>query len=142
MALLVSDVMSRKIFTVSPAMEAAEVIEHLLTRGMTAAPVVDEDEQVMGLVSLRDLIDMDGRYDVRDSMSTQAVLIRPEETLQQAASRLADTGLHHLVVIDAHQRAIGVLSALEVMRGLIGLPATMSRGGSSLRRRHGLSLDP
>jgi CBS domain-containing protein len=123
MALLVSEVMNREIFTVPPETPAPEVIERLLMLDITAAPVVDEDQQVMGLVSLRDLVDIDDRYTARDRMSTPAVVVRPEETLQQAASLLAHTGYHHLVVIDQQRRAIGFLSALDVLRGLIGLPA-------------------
>jgi CBS domain-containing protein len=123
MALLVSEVMNREIFTVSPEMPAPEVLEHLLTIGIAAAPVVDENEQVMGLISLRDLVDIDDRYTARERMSTPAVVVRQEETLQQAASLLAYTGYHHLVVIDQQRRAVGFLSALDVLRGLIGLPA-------------------
>jgi CBS-domain-containing membrane protein len=40
-----------------------------------------------------------------------------------AAVMLAETGYHHLVVVDREGCAIGILSALDVVRGLCGLTA-------------------
>jgi CBS domain-containing protein len=48
----------------------------------------------------------------------------PEDEAILAAGRLlAHTAYHRLVVIDGEGRVAGMVSALDVMRGLLGLPA-------------------
>jgi CBS domain-containing protein len=123
MALLVSEVMNREIFTVSAEMPAQAVLERLLALGISVAPVVNEKQEVMGLIALRDLVDIADHHIARERMSTPAVMVAPQETLEQASSLLAQTGFHHVVVIDEKGRAIGFLSAIDLLRGLIGLPA-------------------
>ena len=89
----------------------------LLDLGITAVPVLDDDHKPVGIVSLRDLVDKRGgpphmREDVRTILSTA--------TIDDAAKKLVDASLHHLIVVDAQGLAVGMLSALDVLRALTG----------------------
>jgi CBS domain-containing protein len=37
---------------------------------------------------------------------------------------MGETGYHRLVVVDEHDRPVGIISSLDVIRGLVGLPAS------------------
>ncbi|QFT84412.1 Hypoxic response protein 1 [Halomonas sp. THAF12] len=51
-----ADVMTPHVITVSPNSEVREIASLLLEHGISAVPVVDEDERVLGIVSEGDLI--------------------------------------------------------------------------------------
>jgi magnesium transporter len=62
----VSDVMTTKIYSVSPNTEQSE-IAHLLTQhGIKAVPVIDEDRRMQGVVTADDLIDVLREEDTED----------------------------------------------------------------------------
>jgi CBS domain-containing protein len=49
-------------------------------------------------------------------------VISSDASISEAGRRLAETGYHRLVVIDEQRRAVGVVSALDVVRALLGRP--------------------
>ena len=56
-------------------------------------------------------------------MTENVVSVGVDEPLGAAARVLAEKGLHHVVVVDTEGRAVGMLSAVDVVRGLLGLDA-------------------
>jgi CBS-domain-containing membrane protein len=93
-------------------------LQSILDFGITAVPVLDDDERPVGVVSLRDLVNprKEGMR-VTEAVATVGV----EETIEGAARRLAEAGVHHLVVLDVAGRAVGMLSAIDIVRALMGL---------------------
>jgi CBS domain-containing protein len=71
-------------------------------------------------VSIRDLVDPRMRA---TRVTTPVISIGVDEPIAFAARRLAEAGVHHLVVVDGEGRAAGMLSALDVVRALVGLEA-------------------
>ncbi|HXX66852.1 MAG TPA: CBS domain-containing protein [Polyangiaceae bacterium] len=96
-----------------------EVARRFIVRfGITAVPVIGPDERPVGVVSLRDLVDCAA---TETRMSEPARTVGVDEPIDKAARALAEADLHHLVVVDRAGRAVGMLSALDVIRGLVGL---------------------
>jgi CBS-domain-containing membrane protein len=93
-------------------------LQSILDFGITAVPVLDDDERPVGVVSLRDLVNprKEGMR-VTESVATVGV----GEPIEVAARRLAEAGVHHLVVLDVAGRAVGMLSAVDIVRALMGL---------------------
>jgi CBS domain-containing protein len=52
---------------------------------------------------------------VSQTMSSPLVVVRDRDTIWHAVDRLVTTGLHHLVVLDADDRLIGVLDDRAVL---------------------------
>jgi CBS-domain-containing membrane protein len=52
---------------------------------------------------------------VRDVMSAPLVVVRDYDTIWHALDRFAQTGLHHLVVLDAEDALVGVLDDRGVL---------------------------
>lgn len=123
MALQVEEIMNREVFSAAPDDDADQVLARLLRMGLSSAPVLDGARRPVGMVSLRDLAGARPGARVAEHMSTPAVGLGPAASIEEAARLLAETGYHHLVVIDEEGVVAGVLSTLDVLRGLTGLPA-------------------
>ena len=119
----VREIMNAELFRVRPGDVSSDVLNGILALGITGAPVVDDGGRPLGMVTLRDLV---GRTGMKAGglMTTPATTISADAPIAEAGRRLAETGLHRLVVVDAEERAIGMVSAVDVIRGLLGLPIT------------------
>jgi CBS domain-containing protein len=91
----------------------------ILDFGITAVPVLDDSHRPVGIVSLRDLVDPPGREGAH--VREPVVSIAVDAPIATAAQVLAETNVHHLVVVDIEGKAVGMISALDVLRALVGL---------------------
>jgi hypothetical protein len=123
MARYVKEVMNPELFSVGPEDSAARALDGLLGLGITAAPVLDDQRRLLGVIALRDLARTRGVGRVRERMSSPAAVVRDDALIVEAARLLGETGYRHVVVIDAQGHAVGMLSALDALRGVLGMPA-------------------
>lgn len=120
----VEHIMNHEVYTVRASEPSGEVLGMILTLGITAAPVVDEDGIPLGLVSLRDLARAQREDPVAKHMTSPAATITRETTVEEAGREMGQLSYHHLVVVDRLGKVAGFVSSLDVVRGLVGLPAT------------------
>jgi CBS domain-containing protein len=123
MAVRVSEIMNRELFYVHPEQPAEVVLEDILALGVTGTPVVDGEGQPIGVVSVRDLANAPVGARTRDRMTSPAAVVTEDTFIADAARRIAETGYHRLVVVGEGGRAVGIVSALDIVRGLVGFPA-------------------
>lgn len=116
---IVREIMNPRLLYVCDGDRTTLVRAQILKFGVTGVPVLDEAHRPVGFISLRDLADDDERVHV----SCPAVTVRDTETIEEAAKRLAASTLHHLVVVDAGGVAVGMVSALDLLRALAGVPS-------------------
>jgi ribosomal protein L30/L7E len=119
MARIVAEIMNRELFSVRPDDRAEVVLDAILAYGITAVPVLDDERRPLGVVSLRDLVDPERRSPI----SSPAATVLQSASVEEAARALGVTSFHHLVVVDEEGRAVGMVSAVDLVRGLVGLPA-------------------
>ena len=117
----VREIMNPELFRVRPSDVSSDVLNGILALEITGAPVVDDAGRPLGMVTLRDLVGRTGTT-AGVIMTSPAATISADALIAAAGRRLAETGRHRLVVVDAEERAIGVVSAVDVVRGLLGLP--------------------
>jgi len=123
MAITVREVMNPEIFTVKATDRVDDALASLLALGLSAAPVVDAAGRVAGMISWRDLL-KDARGATIDSrMSRAPSVVREGDQLEAAGRLMAITGFHHAPVIAADGKIVGFVSILDVMRGMLGMPA-------------------
>jgi CBS domain-containing protein len=132
--LKVGDVMTRDVVVVRHGTPLKEIARQLSGHRISALPVLDEEDRLVGLVSEADLMRREtfGLADARrrwrlhrrrvagdsaeDLMSVPVITISPETDVSRAA-RLMDTrGLKRLVVIDAEHRLVGIVSRADLVR--------------------------
>jgi CBS domain-containing protein len=139
MPLRVSEIMNAELFDVKKDEPADLALQAILTLGITGAPVLDEHGKPLGLVSLRDLVGPRPGATAGERMTQPAATVPAYARIGTAARRLARTGYHRLVVVDGSGRAVGMVSAVDVVRGLLGLPAPHPASFPHLDRATGLS---
>jgi len=120
MARTVREIMNREVFAVRPEEKIDPTLDAILELGITAVPVLDAERRPVGVVSLRDVVSKD-RHARR--MTTPAATVSEGATIPEAGRALAAANVHHLVVVDAAGRATGMVSAVDIVRGLLGIPA-------------------
>ena len=99
----------------------AEDIHHL--------PILEGNELV-GIISSRDLVrayrkfgrsslevDPGGRplASIRDTMATNLVTMRSDESIDRAIDILADGAIHSVLVIDEEERLVGIATNIDIL---------------------------
>jgi len=118
---IVEEIMNRELLSVRPDTPTAHVRDLLHTFAIGAVPVLDAWRRPVGVLSVRDLVD-GVTVTAGDKMTKPALCIGSESSIREAALRMARTDMHHLVVVDGGGRAVGMLSTLDVLRALVGVP--------------------
>jgi CBS domain-containing protein len=113
--------MTPQLFSCVPGEAASGALEYLMMLNLHAAPVLDEDtHEPVGMISLSDLTGELGDQTVGSRMSYPAAFVAQAAPVGEAARAIAHTGFHHLVVVDAEHRAVGFVSAIDVIRAQQG----------------------
>jgi CBS domain-containing protein len=136
----VKDIMTAEVVAVKRGASFKEMAALLRRFRVSALPVVDDDEKVIGVVSEADLLAREvlaGSHDrmpgmtaglvhrreqekaagltAGEAMTHPAVTIRPGDSVEQAARLLYTLGLKRLPVIDADWRLVGIVSRTDVL---------------------------
>jgi CBS domain-containing protein len=139
MALRVSEIMNAELFSVGSEDQLDMALRAVLLLGITGVPVLDEDGKPLGLVSLRDLVADRPGSTVGERMTQPPATVPAEAPIGAAARILAGTRYHRLIVVDEDGRAVGMVSSVDIIRGLLGLPAQHPASFPHLDRETGLS---
>lgn len=123
MALTVAEVMNRELFTLRPDEHLDNAVRFLVSLSIGGAPVV-ENAVPIGIVSLHDLLTRGEGGLVRDRMVSPVLTTPGDATIEEASRALGEAGEHRIVVIDTLGRAIGIASAVDCLRGMLGIPVT------------------
>lgn len=119
MTTTVADIMNAKLLYILEGDRLSLARGQILKFGVTAIPVLDDAHRPVGIVSLRDLV----REDHLLEATTPVLTVSSGASLEAGAHRLAELGVHHLVVVDDKGVAVGMVSALDFVRAFVGAPA-------------------
>ena len=122
MSRYVNEIMNPELFFLRPADTVGSALLAILSLGVTAAPVVDSERRPAGVVSLRDLISDYGGEFVGERMTSPAATVPANAEIPDAGRKLAELGVHRLIVVDEEGRAIGIVSSLDLLRALLDMP--------------------
>jgi len=136
----VKDVMSALPVSVSKNASFREIAAKLRECRVSALPVLDADGKVIGVVSEADLLVKEavadepnvvwgllagivhhatrakaGGVTAADLMTSPAVTIGPDETVEHAARLMYDRGIKRLPVVDRAGRLVGIISRSDVL---------------------------
>jgi CBS domain-containing protein len=141
----VKDIMTPEPICVSRAATVHEIAILFGENEISAVPVVDEQNRVVGVVSKTDVINacLEGPpgsppdieiWDVlrtgasatalnpedvgvaEDLMRSDEVTARAEETVASVAKRMTKNRNHHIVVIDAAREPLGIVTSLDLVK--------------------------
>ena len=136
----VGDAMTTDVVTLRPDVPVADALMLLERAGVAGGPVI-EHEQVIGVVTTRDLVQRGGHaqttgpflrpprgqteWCVRDVMTRGVVIARQEWPLLDAIDVMDQARVNRLPVVDAAGRPVGILARDDVIRAL----ARVARAG-------------
>jgi CBS domain-containing protein len=112
----VNELMSESVVTTQPH-KSIEHVRALLERNkLSAVPVVDSDEQPVGIVSATDLLpDLKPSAPI-SSIMTEKVYTIPQYDDVSTAARVMRNHKIHRVVVTHEQRVVGVLSSFDLLK--------------------------
>lgn len=129
------DWMSTSVLTFSPEDELFDAIELLLKNSFAAAPVVDEDNCILGMLTEKDCLrvlsnlaydnDLEGGY-VKDYQSAIRVIVAPEMDLFRVAEMFLGTNFPLLPVVEGG-KLCGVISRRDMLRGVRAFRSELDR---------------
>lgn len=121
----IQDIMNRELLAIRHDSSAHDALALLRCFQVGAAPVLDDENRPLGVVSIRDLLEPSGSASGR--MSRPALCIATSTPIHEAARQLARTDAHHLVVVDGAGVAVGMVSTLDLLRALLDMPVRHPR---------------
>jgi CBS domain-containing membrane protein/CBS domain-containing protein len=149
----VAEVMTTRPETVHEDDDLLDAVARMM-RGARHLPVIDGEDRVVGALSERDVRSAVGDptnlgpreaalgarvqlMKVSHAMSSNPVIVRPNEPLAAAARRLMDPRVGALVVVDDADHVVGQVSYLDLLKTLFGRfwelePADVDAGAAAL----------
>ncbi len=110
----------------------AEAWRLLQRQGIHQAPVLDDTQRLIGMVSERDLltvIDIDGdrvlenlKRRVSDVMATPVVAAAPVTDIRRIAAAMLEGGLSAVPIVTESQSIVGIVSRTDVLRAVMTDP--------------------
>ncbi len=121
----IADVMSRDVACVRDDVSVESLTALFRDRDISGAPVVDVDGFPVGMVSKSDLVRERWEHDaiVAELMTPLAFTLREDDPLSRAAAVMSVERVHHLPVVAADGRVVGILSSLDFARWVAGQAA-------------------
>jgi CBS domain-containing protein len=116
MRTLVEDLMATDVAAVCTDTPARAIAEVLDLRGVSAVPVVDLENRVVGIVSEADIIHH--RYtdgSAEKIMSRPAITVRADQPADAAAQLIDHYGIKRLPVVDDLGRLVGIISRADLV---------------------------
>jgi CBS domain-containing protein/anti-sigma regulatory factor (Ser/Thr protein kinase) len=122
--LRIEEVMTRNVISLSTTMKMSEALESFRQMRISGAPVLDADGNLVGIISMEDLInalrqnDLESR--VSDFMSSSLITVKGSDPVVEALKQFVNTKVGRLPVVDDQKKIIGIITKGDITRGLLG----------------------
>ena len=124
----VADYMARKLITFHPGQSMHEVVETLLKHKISGGPVVNDQNELVGVISEGDCLKevVKGKYDnmpilsgcVADHMACHVITVHPELNIFEAAKMFLEKRLRRFPVV-LNGKLTGQISQKDVMKAVL-----------------------
>lgn len=126
-AIQVKDFMTTRLITFTPKDSMHTVMETLVEKGISGAPVIDEDGSLCGIISEGDCLKqvVRGKYlnsltevgIVSDFMTKEPIFISPNDNIMEIAQKFLNLRLRRFPVLD-RGKLVGQISQRDVMAAI------------------------
>ena len=125
----VREIMSRDVICLSEKSSTKEVVDVMLSNQIGALPLVDADENLLGIVTERDIaLSLAGEMDDRtaqDYMSTKVFTTTPGTPIEGACKIMVRNGLRRIPIVGgeadiskAAKKLLGIVTSTDIIRFL------------------------
>lgn len=116
------DIMTSNVITVSPTDSVKKVIQVLIEKKVSGVPVVDDQNNVLGVVTEYDLIlgiaTVGSGRDIRQIMKKIFTSISPKTDVEEITDMILTKRFKSFPVIDDDGKLVGVVSRRDIMSEL------------------------
>lgn len=122
--LLVRDLMTRSVLTLTADTVLTEAAGTLTNMGVSGAPVCDDTGHVIGVFSKSDLVTKVGVGAVQQSITVGDLMtpivfsVRPSDLLSTAIKLMVAENVHRLMVITEDEQLVGILTPMDVLKAI------------------------
>ncbi|MHB0998893.1 MAG: CBS domain-containing protein [Armatimonadota bacterium] len=146
------DIMNTNVIAVSASTKLNEVVELLATNNISGAPVVDEKDNLIGIISEADLIDQKKRewaiprlalfglwrvpdrlledsykegcnLEARDIMSKKVITAGEDASVIDLAEIMINKRINRIPIV-RDNKVIGIVTRTDILKGTCGYPGT------------------
>ena len=123
MGLTAADVMIRSVVTVTESTSLKEVVRLFSERRITGAPVVNDEGELVGVISESDIVRKSNSIgawspDNAGQIATKpAVTIAPGETLQRICELMSNRRIHRVVVAEG-KNISGIITTMDILKAI------------------------
>jgi len=132
----VRDVMTSSVQTVTPEQAVREAASFMLSADAGSIPVTDGD-RLIGMITDRDIAvrgvakGHGPDTPVRELMTDDLIVVRDDDDVEEAATKMSDAQVRRLPVIDDQERLCGIVSLGDLSRETDNECATQALEGVS-----------
>jgi CBS domain-containing protein len=115
-----AQLMTSEVVSVTPDTPVTEAVDALLGEGIGSLVVLDEDGNLVGVVTSTDFLEIIGENDlggeatVDQYMTEEVVTAGPQDSIRVVAARMITNDIKHLPVEDPQDGVVGMLSTTDV----------------------------
>jgi CBS domain-containing protein len=115
-----SEIMTTPVITARKDMKLTDAIDMLLRWNISSLPVVDENDNMMGLVTEYDLMDfaLDGHAaeaTVGEAMSSKVVCFPPDADVDELVNCTVTQRIHRMPIVK-DGKVVGIVSRRDILR--------------------------
>lgn len=127
--MLAKDFMRRRVVTLAPDATLREAARVLGRHAISGAPVVSRSGEVLGVISLADLVWLENEPQrrVEQAMTPWAVSFEEDVPVAEIARQMLAKRIHR-VVVTRDGRLTGILTTMDMLRALLALDARRGKG--------------
>ena len=117
--MIARDIMTRKVYTVSPEASVQEVAQLLSQKRISGAPVIDKDGKMIGIVTEADIIGKVDREGLRvaDIMSPEIIAVDEETRVGEIAMLLTERKIKRVPVM-RNGKLVGIVCRADIVHAV------------------------
>jgi len=109
----------RDVVTASPDQTVREVDEMMERRGVSGAPVVEDDDEVIGIISGTDIrphLEVGESDKVREAMTDEVITAPEDVTPREALELMYEHKIERVPIVDSEERLIGLVTMQGILQ--------------------------
>lgn len=127
--MIAKDFMRRRVVTLSPDDTLRDAARKLGRNGISGAPVVARNGEVVGVISLTDLVWLENEPQrrVEQAMTPWSVSFEEGVAISEIARQMLSKRIHR-VIVTRDGKLTGIITTMDMLRALLALEARRKKG--------------
>lgn len=119
-SLIASEIMTKKVRTLSLNLELKEVMNVIRRTGFTGFPVVNERDQVIGVITKKDVERAlkSGINDLQMIMSIPPIIVHQKDSIEKIGEIMTLHDIGRVIIVDENMRVIGIITRRDLVRAI------------------------